>query len=151
MVSQIQEYQRQMEDALLQFKTAIETNDTILVSDYSLKIDPEFKEAKQALEDKAETLAKDTFGESQTNGFGDSSAGFQTDFKTNGFATTFESTTGFDDAFGGTAFSTAFDNKPMTTSSVSSAFDDPFGEKSGVTPQQEVSFLKYFFDERIET
>lgn len=49
MVSQLEEIQRQMKDALLSCKNAIEENSSNLVSDYSLNIEPEFREFKQAL------------------------------------------------------------------------------------------------------
>lgn len=50
MVSQLQESQRQMKDALSMCKTAIEANDPSLVSDYSLKLEPDFREARTTLE-----------------------------------------------------------------------------------------------------
>ncbi|XP_041780360.1 epidermal growth factor receptor substrate 15-like 1 isoform X2 [Anopheles merus] len=96
MVTQIQEYQRQMTDALSMFRSAIESNDPILVSDYSLKIEPEFREAKQALEEKEVENAnkRDPFGDNRSNGFGagePAETGFGDDFKSsNGFATQFD-------------------------------------------------------------
>lgn len=41
-----------MNDALAICKTAIENNDPTHASYYSLKIEPEFRDAKKALEDK---------------------------------------------------------------------------------------------------
>ena len=52
MVSQLQESQRQMSDALAICKSAIEASDPSLVSDYSLKLEPDFREAKDALHEK---------------------------------------------------------------------------------------------------
>jgi epidermal growth factor receptor substrate 15 len=64
MVSQLEEIQRQMTDALAMCRGAIEANDPMLVTEYSLKIEPEFREFKQALEKKAEPAAvADPFSE----------------------------------------------------------------------------------------
>ncbi|XP_049283560.1 epidermal growth factor receptor substrate 15-like 1 isoform X3 [Anopheles funestus] len=142
MVTQIQEYQRQMTDALSMFRSAIESNDPILVSDYSLKIEPEFREAKQALEEKEVENAnkRDPFGDNRANGFsaGETETGFGDDFKSNGFTTQFDvgSNGGFhgtgggfgDDGFG------AFGAKTNASSGAdpfASAGADPFGERKG--------------------
>lgn len=50
MVSQLQESQRQMKDALTMCKSAIEANDVSYVSDYSLKLEPDFREARTVFE-----------------------------------------------------------------------------------------------------
>ncbi|XP_038108715.1 epidermal growth factor receptor substrate 15-like 1 isoform X2 [Culex quinquefasciatus] len=140
MVTQIQEYQRQMTDALAMFRNAIDTNDPSLVSDYSLKIEPEFREAKQALEEKEVENAnkRDPFGDNKAaaaaNGFGgvsDGETGFGDDFKTNGFATQFDTNTnngfqsggGFDDGF-----ANAFDTKPRDPFGSGGGHADPFAE-----------------------
>lgn len=52
MVSQLEESQRQMKDALTMCKSAIEANDTSYVSDYSLKLEPDFREARTVFEAK---------------------------------------------------------------------------------------------------
>lgn len=52
MVTQLQESQRQMSDALAVCKSAIETNNPSVVSDYTLKLEPEFREIRRALEKK---------------------------------------------------------------------------------------------------
>lgn len=49
MVSQLEEIQRQMKDALELCKVAIEENNAAIVSDYSLGIEPEFRDFKTAL------------------------------------------------------------------------------------------------------
>ncbi|XP_058061307.1 epidermal growth factor receptor substrate 15-like 1 isoform X2 [Anopheles bellator] len=142
MVSQIQEYQRQMTDALSMFRTAIEENDPILVSDYSLKIEPEFREAKQALEDKEVENAnkRDPFGDNRANGFNAAEAetGFGDDFKTNGFATQFDSgphgvsSAGFgDEGFGAFDHSNMAGNKPHTADPFAASTVDPFAERKG--------------------
>uniref|UniRef100_A0A182QEQ7 Epidermal growth factor receptor substrate 15-like 1 n=1 Tax=Anopheles farauti TaxID=69004 RepID=A0A182QEQ7_9DIPT len=147
MVTQIQEYQRQMTDALSMFRSAIESNDPILVSDYSLKIEPEFREAKQALEEKEVENAnkRDPFGDNRANGFtaGDTETGFGDDFKSNGFTAQFDvgSNGGFhasagggfgDDGFG--AFGSgagAKSNAGGASDPFGSGAADPFGERKG--------------------
>lgn len=49
MVSQLQENQRQMNDALTVCKAAIDANNPSLVSDYTLKLEPDFREARASL------------------------------------------------------------------------------------------------------
>lgn len=148
MVTQIQEYQRQMNDALAMFRNAIDTNDPVLVSDYSLKIEPEFREAKQALEEKEVENAnkRDPFGDNKANGFGanDGETGFGDDFKTNGFATQFDTSNGFQSGGGGfeDGFGNAFDNKPSDpfgTSMGGSGAADPFAESKGTMQDVSVS------------
>lgn len=52
MVTQLQESQRQMGDALTICKSAIENSNPSMVSDYTLKLEPEFRDVKLALEKK---------------------------------------------------------------------------------------------------
>lgn len=49
MFTQLQENQRQMNDAVNSCKSALETEDIGAVSDYSLKLCPDFREVKQQL------------------------------------------------------------------------------------------------------
>jgi epidermal growth factor receptor substrate 15 len=49
MVTQLEEVQSQMKSALLSCKAAVEENNASMVSDYSLGIEPEFRDFKQAL------------------------------------------------------------------------------------------------------
>uniref|UniRef100_A0A182PFS9 Epidermal growth factor receptor substrate 15-like 1 n=1 Tax=Anopheles epiroticus TaxID=199890 RepID=A0A182PFS9_9DIPT len=143
MVTQIQEYQRQMTDALSMFRSAIESNDPILVSDYSLKIEPEFREAKQALEEKEVENAnkRDPFGDNRANGFsaGEAETGFGDDFKSNGFNAQFDvgsnggfhgSVGGFgDDGFG--AFGAKTTGGAADPFASAGAAADPFGDRKG--------------------
>ncbi|XP_055539041.1 epidermal growth factor receptor substrate 15-like 1 isoform X2 [Wyeomyia smithii] len=135
MVTQIQEYQRQMTDALAMFRNAIDTNDPVLVSDYSLKIEPEFREAKQALEEKEVENAnkRDPFGDNKANGFGttDGETGFGDDFKTNGFSTQFDTSNGFQSSGFDDGFSSAFDNKSSDPFASSAGSADPFADSKG--------------------
>lgn len=52
LVTQLEENQRQMNDALAVCKSAIEANDPSQASYFSLKIEPDFREAKKALDAK---------------------------------------------------------------------------------------------------
>lgn len=52
MVSQLQESQRQMSDALAMCKSAMAANDPVMVSDYSLKLEPDFRDARCILKEK---------------------------------------------------------------------------------------------------
>lgn len=52
MVSQLQESQRQMSDALALCKSAMTANDPSMVSEYSLKLEPDFREARNTLKEK---------------------------------------------------------------------------------------------------
>lgn len=49
MVSQVEEIQQQMKNALLACKAAVEENNATMVSEYSLAIEPEFREFKKVL------------------------------------------------------------------------------------------------------
>uniref|UniRef100_A0A1Y9H2K0 Epidermal growth factor receptor substrate 15-like 1 n=2 Tax=Anopheles dirus TaxID=7168 RepID=A0A1Y9H2K0_9DIPT len=150
MVTQIQEYQRQMTDALSMFRSAIDSNDPVLVSDYSLKIEPEFREAKQALEEKEVENAnkRDPFGDNRANGFtaGDTETGFGDDFKSNGFTAQFDvgsnggfhGTTGVGGGFGDDGFGSFGGAGAGPKSNLGGASDpfgsgaaDPFGERKG--------------------
>lgn len=52
MVTQLQESQRQMSDALSLCKSAMSTNDPSMVSEYSLKLQPDFRVANETLKEK---------------------------------------------------------------------------------------------------
>ncbi|KAG4075354.1 hypothetical protein HA402_003145 [Bradysia odoriphaga] len=129
MVSQLQESQRQMKDALTMCKSAIETNDVSYVSDYSLKLEPDFREARTVFEVKEEPKV-DPFNEPSSGaGFGDDfkSNGFSSDpFGSSGFDNGFNSRSGFDDSFGN-----SFPNRSDAFGAPSS---DPFGDKRGGVP-----------------
>ena len=126
MVSQLQESQRQMKDALTMCKSAIESNDPTLVSDYSLKLEPDFRDARRTLEVREEP---------KEDPFNDHKNTFAADFKSNGFASGFDNTfstrSGFDDSF-----EKSFGNR--TDAFGGSSHSDPFGDKRGpshaVTP-----------------
>lgn len=61
LVTQLEESQRQMNDALAVCKTAIEASDPSQASYFSLKIEPDFRDAKKALEEKSVSVQTDQF------------------------------------------------------------------------------------------
>ncbi|KAG5681401.1 hypothetical protein PVAND_010840 [Polypedilum vanderplanki] len=105
MVTQLEEIQRQMKDALALCKVAIEENNPVIVSDYSLGIEPEFRDFKMVLVS-PEAKPKDAFGD-------DSS--FNDPFKPETTQSQTAVSSGFDDSFDHKA--TAFND------------DDSFGNK----------------------
>lgn len=125
MVTQLLEAQRQMTDALILCRAAVEANDAVIVSDYSLQIEPGFAEARRVLEKKPETPKKI---EEVSAAFTPNPSGFTT---TDPFGSSTKSAfddsfnAGFDDNFGSSGFGQQ------------SAFaSDPFGDKSA--PKTEV-------------
>ncbi|XP_073848890.1 epidermal growth factor receptor pathway substrate 15 isoform X7 [Musca autumnalis] len=162
MVTQLMETQRQMTDALLLCRAAIESENAELVSEYQLKIEPDFSEARIQLEKEIEIPKDDPFNDTNTtamnnknsgftsNGFDSdpfasntttvapAKGGFDDSFNT-GFDASFDAfassnTTGFGgDAFGGSAFA----NKPAEP--VKDNFDnDPFASLHAPTGQGQV-------------
>nr|XP_036223244.1 epidermal growth factor receptor substrate 15-like 1 isoform X3 [Bactrocera oleae] len=135
MVTQLMETQRQMTDALLMCRAAISNQDAELVSEYQLKIEPDFNEARQILEKKIEEpKADDPFGENSTmesatkttNGF--ASNGFGNDpFTANSGITTI-GRSGFDDSFTATSgFGESGFDGFGSNSGFSQPSKDPFG------------------------
>jgi hypothetical protein len=59
MFTQLEEVQRQMKDALALCKVAIEENNPVVVSDYSLSIEPEFRDFKKVLSTPVQETPKD--------------------------------------------------------------------------------------------
>ncbi|XP_069964511.1 epidermal growth factor receptor substrate 15-like 1 isoform X2 [Bactrocera oleae] len=135
LVTQLMETQRQMTDALLMCRAAISNQDAELVSEYQLKIEPDFNEARQILEKKIEEpKADDPFGENSTmesatkttNGF--ASNGFGNDpFTANSGITTI-GRSGFDDSFTATSgFGESGFDGFGSNSGFSQPSKDPFG------------------------
>lgn len=112
MVSQLEEIQRQMKDALTACKAAVEESNASMISDYSLNIEPEFRDFRKVLLS-PEEKAKE----------GKISIEFMNYRLTDEFSAAFnESQSGFNDPFKPsqpktTTFDDNFDNKPT-------AFDD---------------------------
>ncbi|XP_055921879.1 epidermal growth factor receptor substrate 15-like 1 isoform X2 [Eupeodes corollae] len=148
MVTQLLESQREMTDALIMCKAAIEANQTELVTDYQLKIEGDLTEARQVLEKKftVEPKADDPFQE-KTNGFGKTDAFASNGFAADPFTSSTNGTTratggfddssfnagGFDDSFGGSGFGAAKQRDPFGAAGAA----DPFGDKksTAVTPE----------------
>ncbi|XP_065366917.1 epidermal growth factor receptor substrate 15-like 1 isoform X2 [Calliphora vicina] len=131
MVTQLMETQRQMTDALLLCRAAIEAENTELVSEYQLKIEPDLDEARKTLE-KEIGINDDPFNDNKTalnknNGF--TTNGFESDpFVGNTTKTITTAKGGFDDSFN-TGFDAGFDafSSSNTTSGFGETQKDPFG------------------------
>lgn len=110
------ETQRQMTDALLMCRAAIESNDAELVSEYQLKIEPDFDEARKTLEKKIDEPKPDPFEDNSNSNVNKGSNGFRTNgfgssdpFVANG-GNTINTRTGFDDSFNApSGFDSGFD------------------------------------------
>ncbi|XP_046809921.1 epidermal growth factor receptor substrate 15-like 1 isoform X3 [Lucilia cuprina] len=132
MVTQLMETQRQMTDALLMCRAAIDAENAELVSEYQLKIEPDFDEARKTLEKEIDIAKDDPFNDNNTalnknNGF--NTNGFESDpFAGNTTKTTTTAKGGFDDSFN-TGFDAGFD--AFGSSANSGGFGetqkDPFG------------------------
>lgn len=103
MVTQLMETQRQMTDALLLCRAAIESENAELVSEYQLKIEPDFDEARKTLQKEIE-INDDPFNDNKmtsnkNNGF--TTNGFESDPFDGSTTTTITATAkgGFDDSF----------------------------------------------------
>ncbi|KAL9920789.1 epidermal growth factor receptor pathway substrate 15 isoform 1-T1 [Glossina fuscipes fuscipes] len=166
MVTQLLETQRQMTDALLMCKAAIDAENAELVSEYQLKIEPDFDDARKTLEKEVEEIKPDPFNENESadkkNGI--TSNGFDNDpFAGNitnntgvrgGFDESFNTTTGFSsgfdafgsaggfgqeqkDPFGGDVFSSKT-NSVTTEPGKDSFGSDPFAALHAPTGQGQV-------------
>ena len=150
MVTQLEEIQRQMRDALVVCKAAVEENNANLVTDYSLNIEPEFRDFKKLLTTPEVEKPKDSKQNITQGGhqgshfyflaFNDSQSGYKDSYKTSqpaAFEDSFNNKAGFDDDSwqGGNSWNThshdAFggNSKP-----------DPFGA-SHVSPAKDVSLI----------
>lgn len=139
MVTQLEEVQRQMRDALAVCKVAVEENNASLVSDYSLNIEPEFRDFKKVLLS-PEEKAKD-------GNVHDLAFTMKIPSNSNLFAAFNESQTSFNDPFKPTqaaaTFDDSFDNKPTnfgdddswhTNSWNTQGHHDPFAGNSKPDP-----------------
>lgn len=151
MVTQLMETERQMTDALLMCRAAISNQDAELVSEYQLKIESDFNEARQILEKKIEQRkADDPFGENSTiesamkatNGFASNGFGNDPFTANSGSATIGRS--GFDDSFTATSgFGESGFDGFGSNSGFSQPSKDPFGgdafankPSNAITPEQ---------------
>ncbi|XP_058976440.1 epidermal growth factor receptor substrate 15-like 1 isoform X3 [Musca domestica] len=129
MVTQLMETQRQMTDALLMCRAAIDAENAELVSEYQLKIEPDFSDARIQLEKEIEIPKDDPFNDTTTaamnnknNGF--ASNGFDSDPFTGSTTTAAPAKGGFDDSFN-TGFDANFD--AFASSNTSGFGGDAFG------------------------
>ncbi|XP_059226349.1 epidermal growth factor receptor substrate 15-like 1 isoform X3 [Stomoxys calcitrans] len=112
MVTQLMETQRQMTDALLMCRAAIDAENAELVSEYQLKIEPDFDEARKQLEKEIEMPKDDPFNDTNTTAMNNKNNGFATNgFDIDPFASSAAPAVakgGFDDSFN-TGFDASFD------------------------------------------
>lgn len=149
MATQLEEIQRQMRDALVMCKGAIEENNANTVSDYSLNIEPEFRDFKKVLLS-PEEKAKDgkTFKNLSCSllttkfilAFNDSQSGFKP-----------SQPAAFEDSFSNKASAFAEDDSwNKQANSWSTPSNDPFGGSSkpdpfaaNASPAKDVSFDRF--------
>ncbi|XP_016946998.1 epidermal growth factor receptor substrate 15-like 1 isoform X2 [Drosophila biarmipes] len=144
MVTQLLETQRQMTDALLICRAAMENQNAELVSEYQLKIEPDFDEARKTLTKEVQMPKDDPFEENNSGAANQATNGFASDPFSAQQASKPAISTGFDDSFNmSSGFDSGFD--AFGQSGASSAFGqtqrDPFGsdafaasKSSAVTP-----------------
>ncbi|XP_037715625.1 epidermal growth factor receptor substrate 15-like 1 isoform X4 [Drosophila subpulchrella] len=144
MVTQLLETQRQMTDALLICRAAMENQNAELVSEYQLKIEPDFDEARKTLTKEVQLPKDDPFEENNSGAANQATNGFGSDPFSGQQASKPAISTGFDDSFNmSSGFDSGFD--AFGQSGASSAFGqtqrDPFGadafaanKSSAVTP-----------------
>lgn len=140
MVTQLMETQRQMTDALLMCRAAIDAENAELVSEYQLKIEPDFSDARIQLEKEIEIPKDDPFNDTTTaamnnknNGF--ASNGFDSDPFTGSTTTAAPAKGGFDDSFN-TGFDANFD--AFASSNTSGFGGDAFGGSAFANKPAEV-------------
>ncbi|XP_016974337.1 epidermal growth factor receptor substrate 15-like 1 isoform X4 [Drosophila rhopaloa] len=145
MVTQLLETQRQMTDALLICRAAMESQNAELVSEYQLKIEPDFDEARKTLTKEVQMAKDDPFEENNSGAANQATNGFGSDPFSGQQASKPAITTGFDDSFNmSSGFDSGFD--AFGQSGAGSAFGqtqrDPFGsdafaanKSSAITPE----------------
>ncbi|BFG04482.1 epidermal growth factor receptor substrate 15-like 1 [Drosophila madeirensis] len=154
MVTQLMETQRQMTDALLICRAAMETQNAELVSEYQLKIEPEFDDARKTLNKEIEMPKDDPFDENNsgaanranqsTNGFGnDPFSGQVSKPAINaGFDDSFTMSSGFDSGFDAFGQSGKGFGQAGSSAGFGQTQRDPFGadafggsKSSAITPE----------------
>ncbi|XP_060655421.1 epidermal growth factor receptor substrate 15-like 1 isoform X3 [Drosophila nasuta] len=145
MVTQLMETQRQMTDALLICRAAMENQNAELVSEYQLKIEPDFDDARKTLEKEVEIPKDDPFDENNSGAANKATNGFDNDpFSGQGSKPTPAIKTGFDDSFNMSSnFDSGFDAFGQSgASGFGQTTRDPFGadafaanKPSAITPE----------------
>ncbi|XP_043645664.1 epidermal growth factor receptor substrate 15-like 1 isoform X2 [Drosophila teissieri] len=145
MVTQLLETQRQMTDALLICRAAMENQNAELVSEYQLKIEPDFDEARKTLTKEVQVPKDDPFEENNSGVANQATNGFGSDPFSGQAANKPAISTGFDDSFNmSSGFDSGFD--AFGQSGAGSTFGqtqrDPFGsdafaanKSSAITPE----------------
>ncbi|XP_033148961.1 epidermal growth factor receptor substrate 15-like 1 isoform X2 [Drosophila busckii] len=140
MVTQLMETQRQMTDALLICRAAMESQNAELVSEYQLKIEPDFDDARKTLEKQIEMPKEDPF-EENNSGAANKANGFDNDPFSGQVSKPAINTTGFDDSFNiSSGFDSGFDGFGGQSQSFGQTQRDPFGSDAfgatkAVTPE----------------
>nr|XP_017100875.2 epidermal growth factor receptor substrate 15-like 1 isoform X2 [Drosophila bipectinata] len=144
MVTLLMETQRQMTDALLICRAAMDNQNAELVSEYQLKIEPDFEDARKLLAKELEMPKDDPFNENNSGVAKEANDGFFSDPFSSQLAGKPVISTGFNDSFSASSgFETTFDafgQSAPATGLEQSQKRDPFGSdafsaKSAVTPE----------------
>ncbi|KAH8375470.1 hypothetical protein KR200_008230 [Drosophila serrata] len=146
MVTQLMETQRQMTDALLICRAAMENQNAELVSEYQLKIEPDFDEARKTMNKEVVMPTDDPFEENNSGAANQATNGFASDpFSGQQQASKPAISTGFDDSFNmSSGFDSGFDafNQSGTGTGFGQTQRDPFGsdafaanKSNAITPE----------------
>ncbi|XP_064540307.1 epidermal growth factor receptor substrate 15-like 1 isoform X2 [Drosophila montana] len=146
MVTQLMETQRQMTDALLICRAAMENQNAELVSEYQLKIEPDFDDARKTLQKEIDMSKEDPFEENNSGAANKATNGFGNDpFSGQASKPTPTITGGFDDSFNMSAgFDSGFDafGQSNTSGFGQTQRNDPFGsdafaatKSNAITPE----------------
>lgn len=144
MVTQLMETQRQMTDALLICRAAMENQNPELVSEYQLKIEPDFDDARKTLQKEVEIPKDDPFDENNSGAANKATNGFDNDpFSGQGSKPIPAISGGFDDSFNmSSGFDSGFDAFGQNNASFGQKQRDPFGadafganKSNAITPE----------------
>ncbi|KAM8711783.1 hypothetical protein ACLKA7_012312 [Drosophila subpalustris] len=145
MVTQLMETQRQMTDALLICRAAMENQNAELVSEYQLKIEPDFDDARKTLRKEIEIPKDDPFEENNSGAANKATNGLDNDpFSGQGSKPTPAISSGFDDSFNmSSGFDSGFDAFGQSNASgFGQTHRDPFGadafaanKSNAITPE----------------
>ncbi|KPU73483.1 uncharacterized protein Dana_GF14485, isoform B [Drosophila ananassae] len=141
MVTLLMETQRQMTDALLICRAAMDNKNADLVSEYQLKIEPDFDEARKVMAKEVEMPKDDPFDENSSGVANQANNGFFNDPFSGQNASKPAISTGFDDSFSASSgFETGFDAFGQSAGLGQPQKQDPFGSdafaaKNAVTPE----------------
>ncbi|XP_070139962.1 epidermal growth factor receptor substrate 15-like 1 isoform X3 [Drosophila kikkawai] len=146
MVTQLMETQRQMTDALLICRAAMENQNAELVSEYQLKIEPDFDEARKTMNKEVVMPTDDPFEENNSGAANQATNGFASDpFSGQQQASKPVISAGFDDSFNmSSGFDSGFDafNQSGAGTGFGQTQRDPFGsdafaanKSNAITPE----------------